>query len=439
MERNLAKEASDLVGKRVKVSGWVNSWRDHGKIAFIDLRDRTGLLQIVFAGEIYKKAKDLRPEFVVEVEGVVKERPTKMQNKEIESGNVEMEAEKLEVISRATKEPMADLSQEELNLKLTTLLDNRTFTLRHSKNKAIFKIFEAVLESYSAIMKKLDFTEIKTPKIIGTASEGGANFFTLDYFGKKAFLAQSPQFYKQICVGAFERVFEIGPVFRKEPHFTTRHMNEYISLDAEMGFISGVGDVMDELEKTIKFILEEVSKKKKKELDFLKVKAPKIPERIPRIKLSEIKKILKEKYAYEIEEGTDIDPKGEALACQYAKEELNSDLIFLTHYPTKDRPFYAMSSKENLEETESFDLLFKGLEIATGGQRIHNPDALIKNIKKWKLNPEDFHSYLEVFEYGMPPHGGWGLGCERIVFKLLDLSTVKEASLFPRDVKRINP
>ncbi|MDD5552015.1 MAG: aspartate--tRNA(Asn) ligase [Candidatus Pacebacteria bacterium] len=439
MKRILIKDTPKLKGKKVKVCGWINSWRDHGKIIFIDLRDRTGILQVVFAGENYKKAKELRPEWVVEIKGMVKERPEKMQNKGLGTGKIEMEAEKLEIISKATKEPLVDLSQEELNLKLTTLLNNRPFTLRHSKVKAIFRVFESIISNYRTIMKELDFTEIKTPKILGTATEGGANFFTFDYFGKKAFLAQSPQFYKQIGVGAFERVFEVGPVFRKEPHFTTRHMNEYISLDAEMGFISGVGDVMDEIEKTIKFVLEKTINKNKEDIKIFKVEFPSIPKEIPRIKLQEIKTIIKEKYGHKISDDDDIDPRGEELAGKYVKEKWNSDLVFLTHYPKKKRPFYTMPSKENLEETESFDLLFKGIEIATGSQRIHNPEMLKENIKKWKLNPKDFEFYMQTFEYGMPPHGGWALGAERIVYKLLGLSTVKEASLFPRDVKRLVP
>ncbi len=439
MERTLINKTPKLLDKEVKVCGWVNSWRDHGKIVFIDLRDRSGILQVVFFGDVYKEAKKLRPEWVVSIEGKIKKRPEKMQNKEIETGMIEMEAKKIEVLSETKKEPPIDLSKKELNLKLKTLLDKRSLTLRHPQNRAIFKVFEGVLEAYTTIMRKLDFTEIKTPKILGTATEGGANFFNFDYFGKKAFLAQSPQFYKQICVGVFERVFEIGPVFRKEPHFTTRHMNEYISLDAEMGFISGMEDIMDELEMVIKYVLEEVVKKYQKELSFFQAEKPKIPKKIPRIKLSEIKKIIKEKYNYEIPNDDDIDPKGEEFAGRYTREEYNSDLLFLTHYPKKKRPFYTMPSSENSEETEGFDLLFKGIEIATGSQRIHDPVMLKDNIRKWKLNPEDFKFYLEVFEYGMPPHGGWGLGAERVVYRLLNLSTVKRASLFPRDVRRLVP
>lgn len=440
MKRTLVESTPRFIDKKVKVSGWVNSFRDHGKIFFINLRDRTGILQIVFTGkEIYKEVRKLRSEWVICVEGKIKKRPKGSENLEIDTGKIEMVAERFEVIAKTKKEPPIDLSKKELKINLDTLLDNRSLTLRHEQNKAIFKIFESVLEAYRTIMKKLDFTEIKTPKIIGTASEGGANFFTFDYFGKRAFLAQSPQFYKQIGVGVFEKVFEIGPVFRKEPHFTTRHINEYISLDAEIGFISGIDEIMDELEKVIKFIFKEIEEKNKKELKIFNAKVPKIGKKIPRIKLSEIKKIIKEKYNYKISENTDIDPKGERLAGYYAKEKWNSDFIFLTHYPKNKRPFYTMPSKENPKETEGFDLIFRGVEIATGSQRIHEPDMLLENIKKWKLNPKDFQFYLQVFEYGMPPHGGWGLGCERIVYKLLNLSTVKKASLFPRDVKRLVP
>jgi len=439
MKRSLIKETTKLDGKKIKVCGWVNSFRDHGKIVFIDLRDRTGILQVIFDDKVYKKAKELQPEWVLLIEGKIKQRPEKMQNKEIETGKIEMEGEKIEILSKTKKEPLIDFSKKELNLKLATLLDNRVLVLRHEQSRIIFKIFETTLEAYRKIMKKLDFTEIKTPKIIGTASEGGANFFTFDYFGKKAFLAQSPQFYKQIMVGVFERVFEIGPVFRKEPHFTTRHMNEYISLDAEMGFIEGMEDIMDEFERVIFYLIEEVSKKHKKDLNFFGVEKPKIPKKIPRIKLQEMKKIIKEEYGYEVPGENDIDPEGEKLAGKYAREKWSSDLLFLTHYPKSKRPFYTMPSKDNLEETEGFDLIFKGLELATGSQRIHDYDMLKENIKKRKLNPDDFEYYLEVFKYGMPPHGGWALGCERLVCKLLNLSTVKKASLFPRDVRRLIP
>ena len=444
MKRLLVKLTPKAIGRKIKVCGWINSRRDHGKLIFINLRDRSGILQVVFRladgnQQLATISQKLRPEWVVCIEGEVKERPKGAENPEVETGKIEIIAEKLEILAMVKKEMPLDLSKKELKMKLSTLLKERVLTLRHEKSRAIFRVFETVLEAYRKVMKKLDFVEIKTPKIIGTASEGGANFFTFDYFGKKAFLAQSPQFYKQIGVGMFERVFEIGPVFRKEPHFTTRHLNEYISLDAEMGFIENFNEIMDELEKVIKFILKSIWKENKKDLKLFSAEPPKIPKRIPRIKLREIRKIIKEKYQYEIPEDSDIDPKGEELAGKWAREKWKSDLVFLTHYPKSCRPFYTMPDKENPEETLSFDLLFKGVEIATGSQRIHKAEELIKNIKEFKLNPKDFKFYIDTFKYGMPPHGGWALGCERIVYKILNLPTIKEATLFPRDVKRLVP
>jgi len=443
MKRVLAKLSPKSIGKKIKICGWVDSRRDHGKLIFINIRDRSGILQVIFRLEEDKKlatlVQKLRQEWVICTEGEIKKRPKGTENPEIETGKVEMIAENLKVISRTEKKLPLDLSKKELKAKLSTLLKERALTLRHERNRAIFRVFETVLHSYREIMRKLDFVEVKTPKIIGTASEGGANFFTLDYFGKKAFLAQSPQFYKQICVGTFERVYEIDRAFRKEPHFTTRHLNEYISLDAEMGFIEDFDEIMDELEKVIKFILQSILKKSQKELKMFSPPKPKIPKKIPRIKLGEMRKIIKEKYNYKVPEGTDIDPKGEQLAGKWAKEKKNSDLLFLTHYPKKHRPFYTMPDKENPKETLGFDLLFRGIEIATGSQRIHDSKELVKSVKQWKLDPRDFKFYIDNFKYGMPPHGGWALGCERIVYKILDLSTIKEATLFPRDVKRLVP
>ena len=331
------------------------------------------------------------------------------------------------------------MSKPKLNLQLTTLLDSRPLSVRHSKVQAIFKLYDILLEAYETAMREEGFIEIKTPKIIGAASEGGANVFKINYFDKHAYLAQSPQFYKQIMVGAFERVFEIGSVFRAEPHFTTRHVNEYISLDAEMGFINDYQDVMKELNKTLVKIFNDLTKKGGKYLKEYDVEIPEVPNKIPSMKLSEIKEIIKKKYKYEISAGTDIDPEGERLAGRYAKEEFNSDFIFITHYPFSDRPFYTMRSKENPEETYGFDLIYKGMEIATGGQREHIYASLMKNMKEKKVSGKGMEFYLDVFKFAMPPHGGWGMGSERIIQQILNLGSVKEAVLFPRDVKRLSP
>jgi len=354
-------------------------------------------------------------------------------------GGYEMKGEKIEVVSSIIEDLPFDLSKNDINLNLPTLLDYRTLSLRHPKIQAIFRLYDLLLKSYELAMREMDFIEIKTPKILGAATEGGANFFKVKYFEKEATLAQSPQMYKQIMVGVFERVFEIGSVFRAEPHFTTRHVNEYIGLDAEFGFITDYTDIIKTLNKVIKKMFAIIEKEGQQYLDMYQIKLDSIPDEIPCFKLSEIKKIIKEEYGHEVSEDTDIDPKGEELAGKYAKEKFNSDFIFITHYPWSQRPFYTMVSKENPEETYGFDLLYKGLEIATGGQRIHKYDDLISNMKKKGIKPDGLEFYLDTFKYAMPPHGGWGMGSERIIKQMLNLESIKEAILFPRDVKRLIP
>lgn len=440
MERTLVVKTLEKVGQEVKLAGWVNILRDHGKVLFIDLRDRSGFIQLVISAgnkEIFEKAKKCRSEFIIEVEGSVKERPEKLINKNTETGKLEIAVSALDIISEVEGELPFEINQLDLSLSLQTLLENRNLTLRNEKIKAIFKVFAQVLDSYQSALKKADFQEIKSPKILCSASEGGANFFKIKYFKQEAFLAQSPQFYKQMGVGIFERVFEIGPVFRAEPHFTSRHVNEYTSLDAEFGFIENFEEIMKQLEEVVWAMMEEVGEKCSKQLEMYGAVIPKRKE-IPRIKLSEALKVIEKEYKKKSEE-FDIDPEGERLICRYVKEKYDCDFVFLTHYPTAIRPMYAMPCEEDKKLTCSFDLLFRGVEIATGGQRIHNYQQLLASVKKHKFDPKNFKYYLEVFKLGMPPHGGWGMGSERIVQKILGLKSVKEAVLYPRDVKRIVP
>ena len=439
MERTLIAQTPEKIGKQIKLSGWINNRRDHGKLVFIDLRDRTGSIQVVVIpdkDEAYKNAKLVRSEYVVEIEGLVKERPCRAGAECGPTDRVEIEAEKINILAETDGELPVDVSQEDMNLNLETLLNNRSLTLRNRKVNAIFKVYAEELRAYGEALRRGGFTEIKTPKIVNAATEGGANFFKIKYFDREAFLAQSPQFYKQALVGSYERVFEIGPVFRAEPHFTTRHVNEYVSMDAEMGFIDSFEDLMNQLEQTIAFVFEEIGKNCQKELSWYGASVPEI-KTIPRIKLTEALDILDKEYGKK-SEGIDIDPEGERLICEWAKEKYDSELIFLTHYPSNIRPFYTMPSKDP-QYTESFDLLFRGVEIATGGQRIHNYQKLVENIKKHGLNPDDFKDYLDNFRFAMPPHGGWGMGSERVVQKILGIDNIKETVLFPRDVKRLNP
>jgi len=427
MSRILSSELNKYLDQSVLLQGRVYNLRKMGAISFLVLQDRAGLAQVVF-----EKPVEANIGAIVNINGLAKK-------EERAPGGAEVRGEKLTVMADVAGEMPIDLSKKELNVGLKTLLDNRPITLRHESVKAIFKISNTVVRAYGEAMRQRDFMEIKTPKILGAASEGGANFFQIDYFGKKAFLAQSPQFYKQITCGVFERVFEVGPVFRAEPHFTTRHVNEYISLDAEMGFIESYEDVLAMLSQVVSAIFKEIAKNHEAELAIYNAVCPKVPDKIPQIKLAAVKKIIKEKYGYQIPADTDIDPKGERLAGQYAKEEYDSDFIALTHYPANMRPFYTMPDESNPEETKSFDLIFRGTEMVTGGQRIHQYDKLVANMKKFGLDPKDFTFYLQAFKYAMPPHGGWGMGLERIVYKLLGLKSIKEAVLFPRDVKRLTP
>ncbi|MFZ1626356.1 MAG: aspartate--tRNA(Asn) ligase, partial [Candidatus Moraniibacteriota bacterium] len=303
--------------------------------------------------------------------------------------------------------------------------------------KAIFEIYDALLEGYETAMRQQGFLEIKTPKILSAATEGGANFFKIKYFDRDAYLAQSPQFYKQAAMSAYERVFEIGSVFRAEPSYTTRHVTEFTGLDAEMAFIDSMEDVMATLEKTIHQVLRHIGSTCQPALALYGAVIPE-PVAIPRIRLSEAFEILKNEYGKELPEG-DIDSEGERLIGEYVKKKYGSDLVFLTHYPTAARAFYSLPSPENPSLSESYDLVFRGVEIASGAQRIHEYAQLKETLEKRGLDPESFEDYLDIFKYGAPPHGGWGLGSERIVQKLLGLASIKEAILYPRDVKRLTP
>lgn len=441
-ERITIREAALKKGENVCLSGWVTVRRDHGKLLFFILRDRSGSVQLVVTPEkktLVEAAKAVRPEYTLFVRGLIKERPlTKGSTVTQETDRVEMEVTELRVLGHPTAELPIDVSQPEMNLQLETLLNYRTLALRHEKVQAIFRVYSELLQAYDGAMRSEDFLEIKTPKVLGAATEGGANFFRIKYFDRDAYLAQSPQFYKQAAMSAYERVFEIGTVFRAEPSYTTRHVTEYTGLDAEMGFIENVEEVMVMLEKTMYRVFEHIGKTCQKELDLFKAELPsKVP--IPRLRLSEAFEILKKEYGKELPEEEDIDSEGERMIGEYVKKKFGSDFVFLTHYPTAVRAFYSLPSPDNPKISESYDLIFRGLEIASGAQRIHDPELLTSVIRARGLDPETFSDYIDIFRYGTPPHGGWGLGSERIIQKLLNLGSIKEAILYPRDVKRLTP
>lgn len=432
MRRILNIETIKYLGKKVRVCGWVNSLRSHGKIIFIDLRDRSGILQVVALPDL---AKGIKEEYVLEIEGKIQKRPEEMINPELETGKIELKAEKIKILAKAETIPF-DL--KDLKLTLPLLLDWRPLTLRNKKIRAIFKIQEEVISNFRRTMKKLDFTEFQAPTIVPVATEGGAEVFHIDYFDKDAYLAQSPQLYKQIMISAFERVFTVSHAYRAEPSVTTRHLTEYISLDVEMGFIDFWEDLMAICETVIKNIFSDLQKKSSKELKLIGATLPKVSKKIPKLKLREAQEIIFQRTGRDNRKEPDLEPEDEKEICEFAKEKYNSELIFITHYPREKRPFYTFPDPEDPDYTLSFDLLFRGLEIVTGGQRIHDYKMLLGNIKKWGLKIKDFQYYLQTFKFGHPPEGGFAIGTERLVKQILGLKNIREASLFPRDMIRID-
>lgn len=428
------EDTPGLVGKQVELRGWVNTIRNHKKIVFIDLRDSTGVVQIVGDASY----ASLSPESVVMIKGLVKTRPEKLVNAKIKTGSIEIEAKEL-IILAAAKELPFDMSKEKLDVSLPILLDYRSLTLRHQSIRSIFKVQETIVQTFRKTMKEKGFTEIQAPTIVATATEGGAEVFPVSYFQHKAFMAQSPQFYKQIMVSIFERVFTVAHAYRAEPSVTTRHLTEYVGLDVEMGFIDNWTELMDMAEHLLKSIFETVKVNHGDILESHGVEIPMIKTSIPRIKLTEAKEIIFKRTGRDIRQEPDLDPEGERELSKWSRETSGSDLVFVSHYPTKKRPMYTHPDPENPEETLSFDLIGKGQEWITGGQRIHNYDTLVTNIKKWGQNPDNFETpYLQAFKFGMPPEGGFCLGLERITMNILGLANVREASLFPRDMERVD-
>jgi nondiscriminating aspartyl-tRNA synthetase len=432
MERILNVETVTKIGKKARVCGWVNSRRDHGKIVFLDLRDKSGILQVVLDS---KMAEGIKEEDVLEVEGEMKERPKEMVNPKLETGNVELKAEKIRILAKSQKLPF-DIKN--LKLSLPKLLDFRPLTLRNEKQRAIFRVQREIIDSFRRTMKNLGFFEFEAPAIVASATEGGAEVFHVDYFDKDAYLAQSPQLYKQILVSVFERVFTVGKAFRAEPSITTRHITEFISLDCEMGFIDSWEDLMEVCEIVIKNIFSDVEKNCKKELEIWGAKVSEMKGKIPRLKLREAQEIIFKRTGKDKRRNPDVDPEDEKEICNFVKEKFNSELVFITHFPTSKRPFYTFEDPENPEYTLSFDLLFRGLEIVTGGQRINDYKYLVKKMKRFGLDQKNFKYYLQAFKYGMPPEGGFAIGAERVTKQILGLENIKEASLFPRDLQRVD-
>lgn len=439
--RTLIKDSVEKIGEEVIIKGWVHIRRDHGKIIFLDVRDRSGLIQVVVIPQVsqgaYDVATEIRSEFVVEIIGKVNLRPEKLINPKLFTGKVELEAKEIKIL--ATAEPLPfDMGGEDLKLELPTLLDHRALTLRHPKIQAIFKIQAVIIDAFREFLKKEDFMEFQAPSIAPAVAEGGAEVFHIDYFGHNAYLSQSPQLYKQIVMTAFERVFSVNKVFRAEPSFTTRHLTEFVSLDAEMGFIDSWLDVRDMAENVVRFILKSVNDKCSRELDMYNATLPVMLDKTPTLSLTEAQQRIFEFSGRDVRSEKDLNPEDEREICNIIKKETGSDFVFVYGYPTRKKPFYVYPNPEDPEHNEGMDLLCRGVEWLSGGRRINDYKQLMSHVKEWGMDEKTISMFLEAFKYGVPPEGGFAFGAERMTMQILQLENMRQVSMFPRDVERID-
>ena len=430
------EEIGQQTGEEILLHGSIYKLRRMSGFAFVLLRTGRHVIQCVYSPDFSRfDMEELVEESCVRVRALVAaEERSRM--------GWELRLLELEVLSVPAEPMPIVINQKKVNTSIENLLDYRMLTLRNEKQRAIFKIQEGICEGFRRFLQEQHFTEIHSPKLVEAGAEGGANIFSLDYFGRQAYLAQSPQFYKQMMVGVYERVYEIGPVFRAEKHDTSRHLNEYTGVDFEMGYIESFEEIMEMEDGMIQAALRHLQEAYSQELQLLGQES--IQEylpmgRIPRIRFAQAKALVAEYYHRPMAEKEDFEPEEEKLLCQYMREHYGSDFVFVTHYPSAKRPFYAMDNPENPAETLSFDLLFRGLEITTGGQRIHSYEQQLQKLEARGMNAEEFAGYLLMHRHGMPPHGGLGLGLERFTARLLGYENVREASLFPRDIHRLTP
>lgn len=452
-EKRFADELSNVqIGQEVEICGMVHNARITKWGGFIILRKPKGLLQAVFqndSSEIFNeegnpiKINDLSRESAIQINGVVNN--ANIKDVSVFYKTIEISIKTIKVLSKPNTMNLIDVNslQHDSEANFTFKLDNRQVTLRNPRDMAIFRVSALISKSFVDYLTLEGFTQIFSPKIVSEGAEGGANVFAIDYFGKPAYLAQSPQFYKQICVGVFEKVFEVAPAYRAEKHATSRHLNEYISLDIEMGFINGQEDVMKLEAELLRYILTQVEIHCQHELTILNSTLPKMPDNVPVYRLSEVHEILHEHYADKLSQDhrgePDLAPEEEVFICDHVLKKYDSDFVFVTHFPSAHRAFYAMDDPNDKTLTLSFDLLMRGKEITSGGQRIHEENQYIEKMIKKGMNPENFKFYLDTFKNGMPPHGGLAIGLERLTAGILNIANVKEASLFPRDINRIAP
>ncbi len=427
-----ANEIGKYLGKKIEFLGWVHSIRTVGKISFVVLRDKTGFVQATFKKEIlkeeYKKIKEIAPESILKVYGEVKEKP---------KGGYEIIVESFEILNPSEPLPI-EIWNLEIKTEFIKRVQYRFLDLRRKEIYAIFKIRSDVIQYFREFLLKEGFLEMQTPKIVLMGAESGAEVFRIDYFGKEAYLAQSPQLYKQMLMASgIDKYFEFGWYWRAEKSHTSRHLTEFYALDLEIAWIKDYNEILDLAEKVIKYVLNKVEERNQEELSILNVTVE-VPKEIPRITIKEAYKLL-EKTGKKLPYGSDLDTEAEKLLGETVKKEYDSDLVFVTEYPWEHRPFYTMRKEDEPEWTYSYDCLFKGLEIFSGSQREHRYEKLIQNIKEKGISMEPLKYYLEAFKYGMPPHGGLGLGIDRFVKQLLNLKDIREAVLWFRDPEHILP
>lgn len=433
MKRIRTVEISAHSGEHVRLKGWLHNLRRLGGINFIVLRDGWGLVQAVT-----EEAADLAAveglglETVISLEGVVVSSPQA-------PGGFELHQPQLEVITPVPETLPVTLNKRQLKAALPTLLDHAVVTNRHPRRQAIFRLAAGTMAAFRATLQARHFTEVQTPKMVASATESGANVFKLDYFGRSAFLAQSPQFYKQIMVGVFERVYEVGPVFRAEAHDTSRHVNEYVSLDVEFGFIEDHFTVMALLREVMAGIFAALQTQYTADLQCLKARLPTVPAEIPHIHFAEAQELIWKIHGVDVRGEPDLSPQDERWLGEWAQQEHNSDFLFVTGYPMVKRPFYTHPDPTNPRYSNSFDLLFRGTELVTGGQRLHRYQDYLAALQAAQLSAAPFATYLEAFRYGMPPHGGFAIGLERLLMQLLDIANLRLTTLFPRDLNRLTP
>lgn len=434
-ERVLSRRVGEHIDEVIMLTGWLHSWREMGGVSFLVLRDAWGTVQAVAETE-----EELRPlrtahagvESVLSLSGRVVAMPQA-------PGGVELHELSIVVLSPVSEAPAIPLNKPRLHAQVGTLLDHAVVTNRHPARRAILRLGAGAMQAFRSILNARQFTEIQTPKLVASATESGANVFAVDYFGRPAYLAQSPQFYKQIMVGVFERVYEVGPVFRAERHDTTRHLNEYVSLDAEFGFIQNHFTVMAMVRDVIAGIMAALQETYSSELQLLKAQLPAVPEEIPHIHFSEAQELIYRLSGVDERAEPDLSPQGERVLGEWAQKEHASAWLFVTGYPARKRPFYTHPEPGQPEYTNSFDLIFRGTELITGGQRLHRYEDYLAALTGAGLPVEPFETYLAAFRYGMPPHGGFAIGLERLIMQLVGLPNIKLATTFPRDINRLSP